>query len=100
MKPEVLVKIKKPCKLKVIGFSNKNKLIKPGEMSIAFAVHCEVKKHKLKDVVNLTDIKVFKKVAQKFLISMAKKLHERTPLVPLLLQSTSVFYPQKLLQMS
>ena len=100
MKPEVLVKIKKPHKLKDIDLSNKNNLIKPGEMGIGFAVDCEVKKLKQKDVVNLTDIKVFKKAAQKFLVAMVEKLLERTPLVPSLLQSASVFDPQNLLQMS
>ena len=100
MKPEVLVKIKKPHKLKDIDLSNKNNLIKPGEMGIGFAVDCEVKKLKQKDVVNLTDIKVFKKAAQKFLVAMAEKLLERTPLASSLLQSAIVFDPQNLLQMS
>ena len=58
-----------------------------------------MKKLKQKDV-NLTDIKVFKKAAQKFLVAMAEKLLERTLLVSSLLQSASVFDPQNLLQMS
>ena len=72
VKPEVLVKIKKPHKLKDIDLSNKNNLIKPGEMGIGFAVDCEVKKLKQKDAVNLTDIKEFKKAAQKFIVAMAE----------------------------
>ena len=100
MKPEVLVKIKKPDKLKDIDLSNKNNLIKPGEMGIGFAVDCKVKKLKQKDVVSLTDIKVFKKVAQKFLVAMMEKLREKTPLASSLLQSAIVFDPQNLLQMS
>ena len=48
MKPEVLVKIKKPHKLKDIDLSNKNDLIKPGEMGIGFALDCEVKKLKFR----------------------------------------------------
>ena len=99
MKSEVLVKIKKPHKLEDIDLSNKNNLIKPGEMGIGFAVDCEVKKLKQKDL-NLTDIKVFKKTAQEFLVAMAEKLLERTPLAPSLLQSASVSDPQNLLQMS
>ena len=71
--PEVLVKIEKPRKLKDIDLSNKNDLINLGEMCIGFAVDCEVKKLKQKDV-NLTDIKVFKKAAQKFLVAMVEKL--------------------------
>ena len=82
MKPEVLVKIKKPHKFKDIDLSNKNNLIKPGEMGIGSAVDFEVKKLKEKDVVNLTDIKVFKKAAQKILVAMAEKLLETTPLAP------------------
>ena len=98
VKPEVLVKIWKPHKLKDIDLSSKNNLIKPGEMGIGFAVDCEVKKLKQKDVVNLTDIKVFKKAAQKFIVAMTEKLLERTPLAYSLLQSASVFGPQNLLQ--
>ena len=98
VKPEVLVKIKKPHKLKDIDLSNKNNLIKPGEMSIGFAVDCTVKKLKQKGVINLTNIKVFKKAAQKFIVAKAEELLERTPLTYSLLQSTSVFGPQNLLQ--
>ena len=43
MKPEVLVKIKKSHKLKDIDLSNKNNLIKSGEMGTGFAVDCKVK---------------------------------------------------------
>ena len=100
MKPEVIVKIKKPHKLKDMDLSNKNNLIKPVEMGTDFAVDCEVKKLKQKDVVSLTDIKVFKKAAQKILATMAEKLLERTLLAPSLLQCASVFGPQNLLQMS
>ena len=69
-------------------------------MGIGFVADCEVTKLKQKDVVNLTDMIVFKKTAQKFLVAMAEKLFERTPLAPSLLQSASVFDPQNLLQMS
>ena len=55
MKPEVLVKIKKPHKLKDIDLSNKNNLIKPGEMGTDFAVDSKVKKLKQKNI-NLTDL--------------------------------------------
>ena len=58
-----------------------------------------MKKLKQKDV-NLTDIKVFKKAAQKFLVAMVEKLLERTPLASSLLQSASIFDPQNLLQIS
>ena len=74
MKPEVLVKIKKSHKLKDIDLSNKNHLIKPGEMGIDFAVDCKVKKFKQIDVVSLTEVKVFKKAAHKFIVAMAEKL--------------------------
>ena len=100
VKPEVLVKIKKPHQLKDIDLSNKNNLVKPGEMGIGFAVDCEVKKLKQKYVVSLTGIKVFKKAVQKFLTAMVEKLLERTPLAPSLLQSACVFDPQNVLQMS
>ena len=89
-KSEVLVKIWKPHKLKDIDLSSKNNLIKPGEMGIGFAVDCKVKKLKQKGVVNLTDIKVFKKAAQRFLVAMGEKLLERTLLASSLLQSESV----------
>ena len=69
-------------------------------MSIGFAVDCEVKKLQQKDAVSLTDIKVFKKAARKFIVAMAEKLLERTPLASSLLQSAIVFDPQNLLQMS
>ena len=71
-KPEVLGKLKKPHKLKDIDLSNKNNLIKPGEMSIGFAVYCEVKKLKQDDVVNSTDMEMFKKAPQKFLVAMTE----------------------------
>ena len=58
-----------------------------------------MKKLKQKDV-NLTDIKVFKKAAQKFLVAMVEKLLERTPLASSLLQSASIFDPQNMLQLS
>ena len=93
MKPEVLVKVKKPHKLKDIDLSNMNNLINPGEISI-------FKKLKQKGVVDSTDIKVFKKAAQKFLAAMAKKLLQRTSLASLLLQSVSIFDPHNLLQIS
>ena len=69
-------------------------------MGIDFAVDCEVKKLKQKDVVNLTGIKEFEKAVQKFIVAMAEKLLEITSLVSSLLQSTIVFDPQNLLQMS
>ena len=69
-------------------------------MGIGFAVDCEVKKLKQKGVVNLTDLKVFKKAVQRFLVAMGEKLLERTLLASSLLQSESVFDPQNLLQMS
>ena len=100
MKPEVLGQLKKPHKFKDIDSSNKNNVIKPGEMSIGFAVYCEVKKLKQYYVVNSTDTKVFNKAAQKFLVAMTEKLLERTPLVSLPLQSTSHFDPNNLLHMS
>ena len=42
-------------------------------MSISFAIDCEVKKFKQKDV-NLTGIKVFKKAAQKFIVAIGGKI--------------------------
>lgn len=93
VKPEVLVKVKKPHKLEDIDLSSMNNLINPGEISI-------FKKLKQKGVVHSTDIKVFKKAAQKFLATMAKKLLQRTSLASLLLQSASIFDPRNLLQMS
>ena len=65
------MKIKKPQKLKDIYLSSKNNLVKPGEMGISFAVDCEVKKLKQKNVVNLTDIKVSKSAAQKLLVGIS-----------------------------
>ena len=43
---------------------------------------------------------MFKKAAEKFLVAMAEKLLERTPLATSQLQRASVFDPQNLLQMS
>ena len=45
-------------------------------------------------------IKVLKKVAQKFVVAVAEKLLQRTPLGPSLLQSAIVFDLQNILQMS
>ena len=38
VEPDVLLKVKKPNKWKGIDLTNENNLIKPGEMSIEFAV--------------------------------------------------------------
>ena len=54
VKPEALVKVKKPYKLKGIDLTNQNNLVKPEEMSICFAVDCEVKKRKQKMSIQLT----------------------------------------------
>lgn len=69
-------------------------------MSTGFAVNCKVKKIKQKDAVNSSDIKVFKKAAQKILVAVAERLLERTPLDSLLLQFSSVFDSQNQLQIS
>ena len=93
VKPEVLVKVKKPHKLKDIDLSNMNNLTNPGEMSIS-------KKLKQKGAVDSTGIRVFKKIAQKVLAAMAEKLLQRTSLASFLLQSAEIFDRHNLLQMS
>ena len=55
---------------------------------------------KLKVVVNLADIKAFKKAADKFLVAVARKLVLERTLASLLLQSASVAYPQNMFEMS
>lgn len=55
---------------------------------------------KRKVVVNLADIKAFKKAADKFLVAVARKLVLERTLASLLLQSASFAYPQNMFEMS
>ena len=77
VKPEVLVKVKKPRKLENINLSNNNNLNKAGEITTGFAVNCKIKKLKQKDV-STSDIKMSKKAVHNFVVAISEALLERT----------------------
>ena len=99
VKPDVLEKCKSWQKLKDLDPSLDKNLLTDEKLNAGFAVANILHDLKRKDLIKSYQTKEFLKMAKNFIVSMAKKLREKSLLNSPMIRATSVFDPTILIEL-
>ena len=84
VKPDIVANCSSAIDLKCIDLDDKNVIMKPKDMNIGFGTRNIITELKRKDVITNTQTANFFTDVTKFIISMVKKLFDKSPLEYLL----------------
>ena len=96
VKPDIVANCSSAIDLKCIDLDDKNVIMKPKDMNIGFGTRNVITELKRKDVITNTQTANFFTDVTKFIISMVKKLFDKSPLEYNVVRNSVIFNPQVL----
>ena len=96
VKPDIVAHFSSAIDLKCIDFGDKNVIMKPKDMNIGFGTRNIITELRRKDVITNTQTANFFTDVTKFIISVVKKVFDKSPLEYNVVRNSVIFDPQAL----